>query len=303
MSPAFFALAFTAAFSAIVFSPAARASAVLSFRETPAPSTETSIRRALNANYDLEKFREARVQFSRSLRDTPERAVIYLISKDTHRLEVAAAHLDRQGHVVSLERDYQTQESDRAPLARPRCPDESVEFIAFAPVDHELEQRITNEVADHAQARGLKTVRLLKKSATRQAYLDYMSCPNLKGNFYDGDSNPKEFVTYDGTISADEMSTLLGGAFRFRVTNIWLACRAFNPPMLPALVDSAQSQKYAAGLNDLIVGPSDEAAACAMKAAIDGRPMQTAFGECYDKYDTPADKWGFDGKGSDSFGR
>jgi hypothetical protein len=129
-----------------------------------------------------------------------------------------------------------------------------------------------------------------------------MSCPNLVGNFYDGDANTGVLATSDGEISAAQFVSNLKGAFRSKVTNIWLACEAYNNPMLAAVRDSDQSQKYAAGINDLQVGPSDNAAACAMKAAIAGKPMTAAFQACYKSVDNSADHWGFGGAGSDLFG-
>jgi len=61
----------------------------------------------------------------------------------------------------------------------------------------------------------------------------------------------------------------------------------------------AQAQKYAAGKNDLEIGPSDRTAACAMKAALDGKPMTASFWGSYNAEDRPTDEWGFDGLGSD----
>jgi hypothetical protein len=71
--------------------------------------------------------------------------------------------------------------------------------------------------------------------------------------------------------------------------------------MLPAVIDYAQTKKYAAGINDLLIGPSDKAAACAMKAAIAGKPMQASFNTCYQQLDVPSDHWGYGGKGTDNF--
>ncbi len=173
----------------------------------------------------------------------------------------------------------------------------------FAPNDDTLEQNITKGVAAHATAAGLKTKSLLITDATRTNYLNYMTCPNLEGNFYDGDANPNVIVTHDGTISASDISTVLASKFRLRVTNIWLACEAFNDPMKSAVITSAQTQVYAAGINDLLVGPSDNAAACAMKAAIDGQAMHEAFDACYKKDDKPSDHWGWGGNGSDFLGQ
>jgi hypothetical protein len=73
------------------------------------------------------------------------------------------------------------------------------------------------------------------------------------------------------------------------------------------MITSVASQKYAAGKNNLEIGPSDRAGACAMKAALAGKPMTAAFWACYNAEDKPidnwVDNWGFDGLGSDQFGQ
>jgi hypothetical protein len=128
-----------------------------------------------------------------------------------------------------------------------------------------------------------------------------MACPKVIGNFYDGDADPTVITTVDGTLSHTEFETTLLNKFGLKMTNIWLACQAFKNPMKGAVIDKAQSRKYAAGLNNLEVGPSDRAAACAMKDALDGKPLTSSFQACYEQYDTPDDHWGFDGHGTDNF--
>lgn len=177
-----------------------------------------------------------------------------------------------------------------------------MQFIAFCPNADQLELDTTNGVADAAQAAGLNTVRLLQTAATHDAYLNYMTCPNVVGNFYDGDANPSVIAVNDGEINASEISSVLAGSFHLQTTNIWVACEAYNDPMLTAVQTTAQSKKYAAGVNDLAVGPSDAAAACAMKAAIAGQPMTNSFNQCYQQDDTSSDQWGFGGPGTDVFG-
>ncbi len=262
----------------------------------------------LSQYIDLESFREIRIRKAlNAQRSESDHVLVYLFAKNIHRFEIARASVNAAGQVVSLERDYRLSDFEQAELASrlstPHCPDSSVQFIAFAPNRDTVEQQVTADVADTDEAAGLKTVRLLLTNATKSNYLNYMSCPRLVGNFYDGDSNPDSFITVDGEITAKTMSSTMAGVFRSRVTNIWLACEAFNDPMLSAIIDGAQSQKYAAGKNDLLVGPSDRTAACAMKAAIQGYAMTAAFNSCYSQFDDPADQWGFDGHGSDFFGQ
>lgn len=80
-----------------------------------------------------------------------------------------------------------------------------------------------------------------------------------------------------------------------------MACEAFNDPMKLAVINGANSQKYAAGLNDLQVGPSDETAFCTMQNAIDGTSISESFDFCYNTYDIKNDHWGLGGNGSDYF--
>ena len=107
-------------------------------------------------------------------------------------------------------------------------------------------------------------------------------------------------VTVDGVITSDDVKLM---TFGYAVTNIWLACEAFNNPMHDAVIVTAQTQKYAAGVNDLEIGPSDNTGKCAMIAAINGAAMTKAFNDCYAQFDVSSDHWGFDGKGSDYFGQ
>lgn len=258
----------------------------------------------ISHDYNLNDYREVRMEQKDGIHRNGEQAVlVLLLSKVFHRVDAAVYTFDAKGNLLSAETNYKVKSEDIRSVNKPKCPDTSVEFIAFCPNDVQIEQQVTIDVAEAAEAKGLKTVRLLKADATKQNYLNYMSCPNLKGNFYDGDSNPQLFITVDGEISSTEMSSLLNGAFHYKVTNIWLACQAFNDPMLSSIINDAQAQKYAAGKNDLLVGPSDLAAACAMKEALSGQPMTAAFNACYDKFDTKEDQWGFAGNGSDYFGQ
>src|SRR5262249_33553484 len=149
--------------------------------------------------------------------------------------------------------DWAAQPGAAPDAATPSCPDEKVRFVAFCPNDDQLELDITTGVADYAEAHGLKTVRLLKKTATGKAFLDYLSCPDVLGVFYDGDSDPRSIVVYDGELTSTQISTALKNKFHLETTNIWLACEAYNDPMLSAVQKDAKAKKYAAGINDLEV--------------------------------------------------
>lgn len=261
----------------------------------------------VTANFDITQYRNIKVQVIYNAKHQPDHVLVYLFSKAFHRVNVARININARYHGISVIKEYHLSAEDFAQqpglaVSKAHCPDNSVEFIAFAPNDNDLEQNITIDVANAAEAHGLKTIRLLKTDATRTNYLNYMKCPRLKGNFYDGDANPELITTSDGTLSYTEINTQLANQFNYKVTNIWLACEAYNDPIKTSMLMTSQSQKYAAGINDLAIGPSDKAAACAMKAAMDNKPMTAAFNDCYTQLDTKDDHWGFGGNGSEYFG-
>jgi hypothetical protein len=261
----------------------------------------------LQQHFVIQDYREVRGQVIYNDALEPDHILVYLFSKNSHSVKMAMIAVDKNFNAVAVHKHYQLRAEDFSQQPgiseqAAQCPDKSVEFIAFAPNNIQLELDVTKDVAQAAKKQGLQTVELLIAQATRSNYLNYMKCPNLKGNFYDGDANPDLIVTYDGLISSDDINKELANKFNYHVTNIWLACEAFNNPMKASMLDVAKSQKYAAGINDLLVGPSDYAAACAMKKAIGGEPMTASFQACYAQYDKPEDQWGFDGKGNDIFG-
>lgn len=257
----------------------------------------------VRSNLSLSGMREARVEEIQST-DGSSHLVVQLLADGFHKLTVTRMDVDQTDKVTRISPNYVRAEEDQVHGTTPttyHCPDPEVQFVTLCPNNNSQEIGWANEAGDAAEAAGLKTVRLMKSAATHDAWLNYMACPNLIGNFYDGDANTSEIVVYDGQITAREFTASVN--FNLEVTNIWLACEAYNDPMLTAVQKTSKSQKYAAGINDLAVGPSDKAAVCAMKAAIAGKPMTAAFHDCYTQLDRPTDKWGFDGAGSDLFGQ
>jgi hypothetical protein len=184
------------------------------------------------------------------------------------------------------------------------CPDESVQFLSVTQRELMWDQSSVKEVAEAAEQAGLKTVVLAGEDAMRQNYLNFMSCPALVGNFYDGDANPSRIEASDAPITADDFSTVLKGAFRNHVINVWVACKAFNEPMLSAVVRDAQAQKFVAGKVDLIGIFSDRTGVCTMKETLQGKDFTDSFKECKAQYDLKFhNKWGVGGDGSETLGK
>lgn len=300
-------LALVSLFSSLAF--ATNTSAISFFKNKYGTEhiSQEKIIQLVQSHFDVNQYRNVKVQVIYNNKKQVDHLLVFLFSKEYHTFTLTRVNVDYQYNVLSMEKEYRLTKEDRdqqpgVSLKDVKCPNNATRFIAFAPNNMQLEQEVTIDVANAAKKHLLKTVSLLKEKATRENYLNYMSCPKLVGNFYDGDSDPNEFITVDGVITADDMKELLAGKFRYKVTNIWLACQAFKDPMGSAVIDTVQAQKYAAGLNNLLVGPSDYAGACAMKAAMNHLPMKLSFDICYKMYDDPRDIWGYGGYGSNYFG-
>lgn len=273
--------------------------------------SQTEMTQLVKQHFDINQYREVRTQVIYNQQHQVDHILVYLFSKKYHHFNTARMDVNAKLQVTSVQTNYRLTDDDHAQqpgikASEAQCPDTSIQFIAFAAdVYSGTSIKITKKVAKAAKNHSLSTASLWKKKATRENYLNYMTCPNLIGNFYDGYTDSytsDQIATADGIITYKDLEEILNKKFRYKVTNIWVVDRGFNDPIKTTMLDVVQSQKYAAGVSDLLVGPSDDAAACSMMAAMDGQPMQAAFEACRLEHNTIEDQWGFDGKGSDIFG-
>lgn len=175
-----------------------------------------------------------------------------------------------------------------------QCPDNSTQVMVFAPNYNYIEQNVSVDVYTAAVYAGYKSVSLLMQDATKAAFLNYSRCPGLLAIFYDGDADPESITAVDGLIYYTDIEQL---DWSYQVVAYWLACEAYQSPMLDA-VTTAKPRRWAAGVNDLEVGSSDYAAGAAMKAAFAHAGLQGSFNSAVKKYDNKMDIWGFGGFGS-----
>jgi len=256
------------------------------------------IEKIVKENFSIDEYEQIKVQSLYNPKTQSNDFILYLLPKNNHNLITAKINMDHS-QLISIEKNF-------TPTLQPqetKCPDPTIEFIAFAPNDNDLEQKITMNVAKTAERQGLKTIQLLRENATRENYLNYLVCPQLKGNFYDGNANPYMILTYDGFIHVDEIQTILTNQFHYKVTHIWVAGEAFENPMESAMIDVAKAQKFIAGESSLTIGLSDLTGWCTMKKAIHHESIAESFASCYAKYGIRVDRWGLGGYGSDYFGK
>jgi hypothetical protein len=175
------------------------------------------------------------------------------------------------------------------------CPDTNVEVVVFAPNKYSIELNVSMDVYNTAISLNYTTALLLVENATTDNFLSYARCSQLVALFYDGDADPEAITSYDGLIYYTDISQL---EWNYQVISYWVACEAYNYPMLSAVV-SASPRRWASGISDLLVGPSDIAAAAAMKSALNGSLLEESFNKAIKQWDDPVDFWGFGGFGSD----
>ena len=272
----------------------------------------STIESLITQKVNVSLYNQVKAQVIYNKDGQPDHILVFLIALHRHSFKILRININSNyGLLSSSTQNYQLTANDVA--QRPgipsslSCPDTSIQFISVAPNDvtsSRNDQQYAIQADRAATANGLHTFLLLGKDATSANWLNYMSCPKLEGNFYDGDSDSSSVLTHDGYLTNKDFSTILKGKFRLKVTNIWLACQAYNDPMKSAVINDDQTQKYAAGISDLLCGPSDETAVCTMEGVLNGsKKISTTFSECYKQNDKPEDKWGLGGNGSDYFGQ
>jgi hypothetical protein len=243
----------------------------------------------------------------------PDHVIVFKLSNKYLAATVDNISIDQDYNFISLQPNYTITTSDAAQRVLTindiACPAgaEKTQVIVFAPLEDNKIQQIANSVADTAEnTYGLPTKRLLQQNATAQNYLNYMSCPTLIGNFAIATGLPDAIITADGYITATDIDTALLEKFHFSVATIWAVGNVFAGEMGRSLAENAQTQRLTAGLTELSLATAPAAAACTMKAILDGKTkISDTLAGCKKIFRDPnADFWGMedDGFSSDYFG-
>lgn len=197
------------------------------------------------------------------------------------------------------------QSSAPQKLMRTACPDKDVQLLSIAPnADMYGQQESALEVASAGTYAQLKTQTLLGLAATRQNILNYLSCPNLLGVFFDGDGNQDLIGTTDGVITSDDFKTLFSGHFHYHTIFAFASANSFQEPLQNTMIHDIQAQKYIASNDAIYGGPADKTAACTMIALIENqnRDIDTSYLGCYQTFGQQ-DQWEVSGFGSKYFGK
>jgi hypothetical protein len=232
----------------------------------------------------------------------PDYLLVYLLSAKDYSFTVTRIQLDQNYHVQSIIPNYQLQASDDASqpaTSTPVCPDNTIEFISSTPVDTiaTAKEGVEN-VYNDALAHHYKAVKLLGAEATVASYQNWFACPKLKGFFNIGHGNQNEIVLADGYLKSRFFATTEHNKLVEKAVVLFNSCEVDNSPLKPSIVESSNAQKYAGGITNLLIGPSESASQCFWSKAFNSEGMTNAIQDCNQQFD-PADQFGISGHGSD----
>jgi len=271
-----------------------------------------NITNAIKKSFDLKRYSKISYQIIYNKKHQPDHIIVYLFSRSSRKLSFARMNITPQYDIKNIVLNYTLteQDDDQQPGIKSDqavCPNPATQILIFTtskttPIYTGITYRMTLAVANYAKTKGLETVMLAGKDATRTNYLNYLTCPNLIANYYDGYGSNTHIDTIDGVISANDFEKLFNKQFKYRVVNIFTSSYAFEDPMQSTMIDTVQSQKFASGINDLTIGVSDVTGTCIMVNIIDGQSITESVKHCVEDWENYDDQWGAGGKGSDYLG-
>lgn len=232
--------------------------------------------------------------------------LLYQLSDTNYGFRLSKVHYEINGfnglRVARFETPYRSTPRERQsglpPLRTPVCPDTSTQYVsatAFDGYPSALNYTVLNFWL--ATGVGLSSQLLVGMAATRQNYLDYLSCPGLEGFNNIGHGTPQEILVYDGSISSDDLS---GYDFQGLSVILFNSCNVMDPPMSTAMV-TANTRFYAGGISELQIGTSEPVTYCFWQAALTESNMSASAASCATL--DPLDVWGYeDPSGNNYFG-
>jgi hypothetical protein len=194
-------------------------------------------------------------------------------------------------YVYNITTPYRAKNGEQsiglAPLRAPVCPDSTVEFVAgtaYPEFPTALNYTVQNYLL--ASSMGYRSEILVGVAATRQNYLDYLSCPNLGGFNNIGHGDPNEIFVYDGSITSDDLQSY---NLANLTTVVFNSCNVMNDPM-STVMNGNGARFFAGGISELMIGSSEPVTYCFWQNAFSGNNMTSSLSQCSQL--DPSDQWG-----------
>jgi len=234
-----------------------------------------------------------------SLRPGPDTSsqqwFVTLLRQDCYQSEDFKLEVEGD-HVISIERGV--NDSDGVEKICGNCPDSSVEFLVSYLEDALFPGAIEHGWGTYSMAlgQGVKTALLIGVNETKQAVLDYLSCPKLKawGRIGHGSNGSISLNNYKDKITAEDLSAM-GSLIKGRVY-IFNSCLCHNEPFEPAMI-KAGAYFYAGG-DISLAGKKEGVFSSFFKKAISSKMELTkAMKDAVTENNYP-NAWGFSGTGN-----
>jgi hypothetical protein len=256
-----------------------------------------------NVDLSSASIASATVQVIYNKQNKPDHLLVYLLSAKSYSFTVTKINLNQDYRVTSIQSSYHLDKADLAQQIHIaakdiQCPDETIEIVSATPVDdYPTAFAGVKNVYEEAVAYGYKATMLLGANATVENYVNYLSCPNLKGFLNIGHGSEGGIMLDDGVLTSDEISQDLKDKLRKEVFVLFNSCEVFNNPLKSSLTEDAVAKKYSGGITALLIGPSELASQCIWNSAYQMQKISPAVKYCNMHFDS-RDKFGIGGHGT-----
>lgn len=211
-------------------------------------------------------YHSVSVKIRRAVDGSPKSLILYMLRKDTYTADVKKIEIDQDYNVKAIKDEYDEskdiEEIEEDDVGARYAPGRygSVDFVAATPVpDIPTAKQAIEHVHRLAVGAGLRSRLLLGPDASVANYQGYLRS-GLQGFVSVGHGFTGGIVLDDGTLPASWFQSLPSDALTGTVV-YFNSCQVFNPPLQPSVMH-AGTRTYIGGIENLLIGPSEEVCKC-----------------------------------------
>lgn len=256
-------------------------------------------------------YRAIRIMLHYDAAKKVDSMIVYLLSARFKSFELVKLNVNNFFNVTATKAPYQLQESDLMQLPAyahkrmPICPDNSVQFVIGNNFhyDRSVEKEV-QKIYELAKSKGYNPYLMDVNDQdgpqpTIEAYLDWMSCDNVKGFYNESHGWERGILLSDGDLYHSAISQNLIDKLKNKVV-LFDSCETFHDPLLSAVIhaEKGNAQQYVAGIISLPFGASERTASCFWDAAFKHEELnRTMLNDCAEKNELEIDGFGIGGNG------
>lgn len=251
------------------------------------------VKKALNISA-ASPYESVRIQFIYDEFLTPKTLIVFLPSTKDKSVEIVKINLTPDMKLEFIQRNYHVTRDDLSQSPnyaypyQPICPDNSKQFvIGNSFVGHPELDVVVLKVYDMVKENRYNPIlmdvyRPFEPQPTVQNYLNWMSCPNVKGFYNESHGSEEGILLSDDFFLYDLVDKNLRGKLKDDVV-LFDSCSTFQDPLLSAMTGlfRGNSQQYMAGQVPLPFGSSEKTAACFWNLAIKDHAKLTEYTIAY----------------------